>query len=75
MSEHPKAHAILRRLLETTREEELDCDRFLALLPPLLDGRIEDATLREQLEHHVRQCAECDEELRILKEALALDPE
>jgi len=44
MSENPKAQAILRRLLETTREEELDCDRFLALLPTLLDGRIEDAS-------------------------------
>jgi hypothetical protein len=75
MSENPKAYATLRRLLEATREDELDCDRFLALLAPLLDGRVEDATLREQLEHHAQLCGECDEELRILKQALEPDRE
>jgi len=70
MSDDPKAAAILRRLLEGTREEELDCDRFLTLLPPYLDGRIGEEELRAQIAHHAGQCPECNEELEILKRAL-----
>jgi hypothetical protein len=70
MSVDPKAAAILRRLLEGTRDEELDCDRFLALLPIFLDGRIGADELREQIAHHARQCPECNEELEILRRAL-----
>jgi len=73
MSRKAKAHAMLRRLLESTRDEEIDCDRFLALAPSPLDDRIEDPALREQLEHHIRQCVECDEEFRILKQALGIE--
>jgi hypothetical protein len=73
MSADPKAVTVLRRLLEGTREEELDCDRFLELLAPFLDGRVEDPTLREKLAHHVQQCAECNEELEIVKRALEPD--
>jgi hypothetical protein len=61
---------LLRGLLAETRQEELDCDRFLEYLAPLLDGRIDDPELREKLEHHVRQCAECHEELEIVKRGL-----
>lgn len=70
MSNDPKAAAILHGLLEGTREEELDCDRFLELLPPYLDGRINDDDLRELIAHHGRLCPECHEELEILKRAL-----
>jgi hypothetical protein len=70
MSDKPKAAAVLRSLLAGTRPEEVDCDRFLEYLAPLLDGRIDDPELREKLEHHVRQCAECSEELEIVKKAL-----
>jgi hypothetical protein len=70
MSEKPKAAAVLRSLLEGTRDDEIDCDRFLEQLAPLLDGRIDDPVLREKLAHHVRQCAECSEELEIVKKAL-----
>lgn len=72
MSQHPKAATIANHLLANTRDEEVDCDRFLALLPPFLDGRIDSATLREQLEHHARVCPECTEELAILRRALGL---
>ena len=68
----PKAHEILRGLLASTRDRELDCDRFLELLPPWLDERVEDASLRELLEHHRRQCPECAEEVSILEQALGL---
>ena len=70
MSDDAKAAVILRRLLEGTRNEELDCDRFFALLAPFLDGQVDNEELREQIAHHARQCPECNEELEILKRAL-----
>jgi len=70
MSDDSKAAAALRQLLDSTREEELDCDRFFALLAPYLDGRIGDDDLREQIAHHAKQCHECNEELEILRRAL-----
>jgi hypothetical protein len=73
MSDDPKAATTLRHLLDGTREQEIDCDRFLELLAPYLDGRISDEELREQIAHHARLCPECDEELAILRRAL--DPE
>ena len=68
-----KAQAVLRQLLKTTRNEELDCDRFLELLAPWLDGRVEDANVAELLEHHRHQCPECGEEVEILRRALGLE--
>jgi len=65
-----KAADALFRLLEETREHEVDCDRFLEYLAPFLDGRIDDPVLRERLAHHIRQCAECREEFEIVKRAL-----
>jgi hypothetical protein len=47
---------------------------FLELLAPWLDERIEDAALRELLEHHRQQCPECAEEVSILERALGLAP-
>ena len=70
MNDKPKAAAVLRSLLAGTRQEEVDCDFFLEYLAPLLDGRIDDPELREKLAHHVRQCAECNEELEIVKRSL-----
>lgn len=70
MSEDPKAATTLNRLLDGTRDEEIDCDRFLELLPQYLDGRISDAELREQIAHHTKLCPECHEELEILRRAL-----
>ena len=74
MTDAPKAHEVLRGLLASTRENELDCDRFLELLAPWLDERIDDAAMRELLEHHRRQCPECAEEVGILEHALGLTP-
>jgi hypothetical protein len=70
MSDKPKAAEALRTLLAGTRDDEVDCDRFLEYLAPLLDGRIDDPELREKLEHHIRQCAECHEEFEIVKKSL-----
>ena len=74
MSAKPKAAAILWSLLAGTRPEEVDCDLFLEYLAPLLDDRIDDPALRERLAHHVRQCAECSEELEIVKKSLEPEP-
>ena len=60
-------------MLQTTRDEELDCDRFQELVASWIDGRIADAKLRDLLEHHQQQCPECREELEILR--LALEPD
>jgi hypothetical protein len=70
MSDKVKAVEALRTLFAGTRDDEIDCDRFLELLAPLLDGRIDDPELREKLEHHIRQCAECHEEFEILRRSL-----
>jgi hypothetical protein len=72
LTDKPRAHDVLRGLLASTRENELDCDRFLELLAPWLDQRIEDAALRELIEHHRHQCPECAEEVSILERALGL---
>jgi len=75
LTDRPNAHEVLRGLLASTRELELDCDRFLELLAPWLDERIEDAALRDLLEHHRHQCPECAEEVNILERALQLSRE
>jgi hypothetical protein len=63
-------YAALEDMLQRTREQELDCDQFLALLAPYLDKRLEDAGIRRLIEHHRDLCAECAEELRLLGRAL-----
>lgn len=73
MSERVTAHALLRRLLETTRERELDCDEFQQLLAPWLDGQVEEPALKALIEHHRRQCPECGEETEVLLRALSPD--
>jgi hypothetical protein len=73
MTERIAAAALLRRLLETTRDHELDCDQFQELVGPWLDGLVEDAKLRELVEHHRKQCPECSAEVAVLRRALGLD--
>jgi hypothetical protein len=70
MTAKPKAAKTLQTLLDGTRAEELDCDRFLELLAPYLDGRVDADAVREQIEHHAKMCPECKEEFEIIKRAL-----
>ena len=70
MSDQHPTHATLQAWLSLTREEELDCDRFNALLATWIDGSVADPRLLELLEHHRRLCAECDEEATLLEIAL-----
>jgi len=70
MSEQKDPYAALEDMLLRTQEQELDCDQFVALLAPYLDRRLEDAGLLELIEHHRDLCAECAEELLLLRRAL-----
>ena len=71
MSEAVSAYALLKRLLETTQEQELDCDQFQELLAPWLDGKVDDQRLAALIEHHRHQCPECGQEVAVLQQALA----
>jgi len=73
VTERINAPALLRQLLETTRDQELDCDRFQELVGPWLDGLVGDEKVRELVEHHSRQCPECGAEVAVLRRALGLD--
>jgi hypothetical protein len=53
---------------------ELDCDRFLELMAPWLDGRVESPELLALIEHHRQLCSECDEQVIILERALGRPP-
>lgn len=70
MTEPKDPYAALEDMLQRTRETELDCDEFLGLLAPYLDKRLEDTDLRRLIEHHRDLCAECAEELRLLRSSL-----
>jgi hypothetical protein len=70
VSQAKDPYAALEDMLQRTQEQELDCDQFLDLIAPYLDKRVEDAHLRQLLEHHRDLCAECAEELRLLGRSL-----
>ena len=63
----------LLRLVGLTRDEEIDCERCLALVAEFaereLAGRSVPAGL-EAVAHHLSICAECREEYEALLEAL-----
>ena len=65
--------AELLRLIGLTRDEEIDCERCLALLAEFaereLAGRSVPAAL-EAVAHHLSICAECCEEYEALLQAL-----
>ena len=65
--------AELLRLIGLTRDEEIDCERCLALVAEFaereLAGRSVPAGL-EAVAHHLSICAECCEEYKVLLEAL-----
>ena len=65
--------AELLRLIGLTRDEEIDCERCLALVAEFaereLAGRSVPAGL-EAVAHHLAICAECREEFEALLRAL-----
>ena len=70
MSLDGEQRAMLRRMLEATRAEELDCDGFADNMARYVDDGIDDAALRALFEHHREICPECDEVLQTLIRAL-----
>jgi len=64
----------LMRLIELTRDDEIDCERCLALVAEFaereLAGRPVPAAL-EAVAHHLSVCAECREEYEALLRVLA----
>ena len=65
-----ETYGLLREMLRLTRDEELDCDRFLELAAPFLDGRVDDPRLLALIDHHRHLCTECGEQLAILERAV-----
>jgi hypothetical protein len=74
MTNREEAYRSLNEMLRLTRDEELDCDRFLELLAPFVDGRVDDPHLQELIQHHRHLCTECGEQLAILERALSAGP-
>jgi hypothetical protein len=60
--------------LEATRDREIDCDQFLELIGPWLEGSLQDPQIVALLEHHRDLCTECAEELELLRAALGAEP-
>ncbi|MEM9553632.1 MAG: hypothetical protein AAGC60_05185 [Acidobacteriota bacterium] len=64
----------LVRLVQLTRDQEIDCDDCLQhvaeLAEAVLAGRSDPEGL-EAVRHHLALCTECNEEFRALKRALA----
>jgi len=74
MARRADVYGSLRDMLRLTRDEELDCDRFLELSAPFLDGRVDDPSLLALIAHHRELCTECGEQLAILERALGDGP-
>ena len=61
----------LGKLLQKTRDDEVDCDQYTRHLAAWIDGGIKPE-LAELLEHHRSICPECDEERAALVKALTV---
>jgi hypothetical protein len=70
MNEKPSSSEELKTWLELTQDQEIDCDKFNELIGPWLDQRIADAKLLQLMAHHRKLCAECNEEVSLLEDAL-----
>jgi hypothetical protein len=65
----------LKRVYETS-EKEMSCDQFQAILPVLVDVEIAGGDVRVQFSTaiaHIRQCSDCAEEYKALREVVRLD--
>lgn len=73
MTQRKSAHRVLSTLLDLTRDEEIDCDRFHQHLAALVeDPQGLEPQLAALMEHHRKICPECEEERAILARALGL---
>ena len=63
----------LLRLIGLTRDEEIDCERCLALVAEFAERELAGGSIPAGLEavaHHLSICAECCEEYEALLQAL-----
>jgi hypothetical protein len=73
MSVSKEEIAELLRLIGLTREDEIDCERCLALVAEFAERELAGRSVPDGLEavaHHLSICAECCEEYQALLEAL-----
>lgn len=64
----------LLRLVERTRDREIDCQECLRRVAEFSDSTLKDRPVTERLEavrHHLSVCAECREEFEALERAMA----
>ena len=71
MSLSDAQRGMLNTVLGLTRDEELDCDAFLELLPAYVEGGVRDEQLRALIDHHRAICPECEQERLLLARARA----
>jgi hypothetical protein len=63
----------LMRLVGLTKDDEIDCERCLALVAEFAERELEGRSIAaglEAVEHHLAVCAECREEYEALLRAL-----
>ena len=63
----------LMRLVGLTKDDEIDCDRCLALVAEFAERELEGRSISvgsEAVEHHLSVCVECCEEYQALLRAL-----
>ncbi len=72
MSDPRVTRAALAKMLQLTRDEEIDCAAFAQHLAALVEQKVEPE-LRALLDHHRVICPECEEEREALERALAPD--
>jgi hypothetical protein len=73
MSRSREEIAELLRLIGLTRDDEIDCERCLALVAEFAERELAGRSISAGLEavaHHLSICAECREEFEALLQAL-----
>jgi hypothetical protein len=64
---------ILLRLLERTKETEINCDNCLSLVSEFIEHDLAGKSIPDGLnavKHHLSICADCEEEYDALRQAL-----
>jgi hypothetical protein len=62
----------LMRLVDLTKDSEINCEECLALVSEFAERQLADQSIPDRLktvEHHLSLCAECREEYEALQQA------
>lgn len=63
----------LMRLIDLTRDDEINCDQCLSLVAEFAERKLEGRSVSDSLkavEHHLSVCSECSDEYEILQKVL-----